>query len=194
MKKKRLRSVVKITGQRANSLRELLDKALEEAIALSDSQLGYIYYYSEEQQEFTLHAWSREVMQECSIPNPPTVYQLDKTGLWGEAVRQRRPIIVNDFSAPNPMKKGYPAGHAPLFRYMTLPVFCDGHIVAVVGVANKAEDYTDLDVHQLTMMMDSIWEVANASGQRRPFACWPENFSLLKRQNEAGLLGKCTTT
>jgi PAS domain S-box-containing protein len=157
---KRLRSVVRITGHKANSLRELLDRALEEAIALSDSRLGYIYYYSEERDEFTLHAWSRDAMRECSIPSPPTVYQLDKTGLWGEPVRQRRPIVVNDFSSPNPMKKGYPAGHAPLFRYMTLPVFCEGHIVAVVGVANKAEDYTDLDVHQLTMMMDSIWEVA----------------------------------
>ena len=157
---KRLRSVIKITQQEANSLRQLLDKALEEAIALSDSKLGYIYYYSEEQREFTLHAWSKDVMQECSIPNPPTVYQLDKTGLWGEAVRQRRPIVVNDFHAPNPLKKGYPQGHAPLFRYMTLPVFCDGRIVAVVGVANKEADYTDLDVQQLTLMMDSIWEIA----------------------------------
>ncbi len=160
VEEKRLRSVVKITGQRTYSLRDLLDKALEEAIALSDSRFGYIYYYSEEREEFTLHAWSGDVMQECCIPNPSTVYRLDNTGLWGEPVRQRRPIVMNDFAAPNPMKKGYPAGHAPLFRYMTVPVFCDGHIVAVVGVANKAEDYTDLDVHQLTMMMDSIWEVA----------------------------------
>jgi GAF domain-containing protein len=160
IEEKRLRSVVRITQQKATSLRELLDKALEEAIALSDSKLGYIYYYNEGQQEFTLHAWSREAMEECAIPNPPTVYRLDKTGLWGEAVRQRRPIVVNDFSAPNPLKKGYPPGHAPLFRYMTLPVLCDGHIVAVVGVANRARDYTEMDVQQLTMMMDSVWEVA----------------------------------
>lgn len=160
IEEKRLQSVVRITRQKTDSLREFLDKALEEAIALSDSHLGYIYYYSEEQQEFTLHAWSSDVMQECSIPNPPTVYHMDKTGLWGEAVRQRRPIIVNDFAAPNPLKKGYPAGHAPLCRYMTLPVFCDGRIVAVVGVANKAAEYTDRDVQQLSLMMDSIWEVA----------------------------------
>jgi PAS domain S-box-containing protein len=159
VEEKRLRSVIKITQQKANSLRELLDKALDEAIALSDSKLGYIYYYSEEEQEFTLHAWSKEVMQECGIANPSTVYQLDQTGLWGEAVRQRKAIIENDFHSPNPMKKGFPEGHAPLFRYMTLPVFCDGHIVAVVGVANKETNYTDLDVHQLTLMMDSIWEI-----------------------------------
>jgi len=160
IEEKRLRSVIEIAQQKTNSLGELLDKALDEAIALSASKLGYIYYYSEEQQEFTLHAWSKEVMRECNIRNPANVYQLDKTGLWGEAVRQRQSIVVNDFPAPHPMKKGYPEGHAPLYRYMTLPVFCDGRIVAVVGVANKETDYTDMDVHQLTLMMDSIWEIA----------------------------------
>lgn len=50
-------------------------------------------------------------MQECRIFNPPTVYELEKTRLWGEAGRQRRPIGVNDFAAPSPWKKGHPEGH-----------------------------------------------------------------------------------
>ena len=156
----RLRSVLKISQLKTASIRELLDSALHEAIALSESKLGYIYYYSEDRCEFTLHAWSKEVMKECTIPNPPTVYQLEKTGIWGEAVRQRRPIVVNDFLAPNPLKKGYPEGHAHLFRYMTIPVFSGERIVAVVGAANKGTDYTGLDVRQLALMMDSVWKIA----------------------------------
>jgi hypothetical protein len=35
-------------------------------------------------------------MKECSIANPATCYDLDKTGIWGEAVRQRQPIMLND--------------------------------------------------------------------------------------------------
>ena len=42
---------------------------------------------------------------------------------------------------------------------MTAPVFIDGKIVAVAGVANKKEAYTDLDVSQLTLMMDSLWNI-----------------------------------
>jgi len=34
--------------------------ALEEVVSLSDSKVGYIYYYSEEKEEFLLHAWSKE--------------------------------------------------------------------------------------------------------------------------------------
>lgn len=157
---KRLRSVLKISQRRTGSVRELLDYALDEALVVADSTFGYIYYYCEEKEEFTLHAWSKDVLKECAVPNPPRVYQLRHTGLWGEPVRQRRPMIVNDFKAPHPLKKGMPEGHAPLFRYLSLPVFSEGRIVAVIGVANKPTDYTDTDLRQLTLMMDSIWVIA----------------------------------
>ena len=99
-------------------------------------------------------------MQECAIGNPQTIYQLEKTGIWGEAVRQARPIIVNDFQAPHPLKKGQPEGHAPLFKYLTIPVFSGERIVAVAAVANKATDYDPADVRQLTLMMDAVWKIA----------------------------------
>ncbi|MCL5035183.1 MAG: GAF domain-containing protein [Bacteroidetes bacterium] len=155
----RLRSVLKISQHPSAPMRELLDLALDEAIALSGSKFGYLYYYDEDTKEFTLHSWSKDVMKECTIREPQTIYQLEKTGLWGEAVRQRRAIVVNDFGVPHPLKKGYPEGHANLFRYFTIPVFSEGRIVAVVGMANKPTDYTDADVNQLTFMMDSVWRI-----------------------------------
>jgi PAS domain-containing protein len=99
-------------------------------------------------------------MEECSIPHPPTVFQLDNTGIWGEVVRQRRPIVINDFQAPSPLKRGYPKGHVNLTRFMSVPVFIDNQIVAVVAVANKSSDYSDRDANQLSMMMESLWTIA----------------------------------
>jgi PAS domain S-box-containing protein len=138
-----------------------LDNALEEAINLTGSKIGYIYHYSEESQEFVLNTWSKGVMKECTITEPQTVYKLEKTGIWGEAVKQRRPIMLNDFAAPNPLKKGYPQGHAPLYRYLTIPVVVDGHILAVVGVANKVTDYDESDIRQLQLLMDAVWKYIN---------------------------------
>jgi len=43
---------------------------------------------------------------------------------------------------------------------MTLPVFSNEKIVAVVGVGNKENDYNDIDVVQLKQMMDSVWLIA----------------------------------
>lgn len=158
----RLEGLLRIAQHRAASIQELLDYALEEAIHLTDSKLGYIYFYDDENKEFTLNTWSKEVMDECSIRNAPTIYRLEMTGIWGEAVRQAKPIILNDFQSPHPLKKGYPEGHARIYKYLTVPIFSGEKIVAVAGVANKAEDYNISDVRQLTLLMDSIWRILEA--------------------------------
>ncbi|MDS4032229.1 MAG: GAF domain-containing protein [Candidatus Contendobacter sp.] len=155
----RLRSLTSILQHPSDSVQEFLDYALHEAIQLTDSKIGYLYRYHEDRREFVLNSWSREVMRECTIVNSQTCYELDKTGLWGEAVRQRRPILLNDFTADHPLKKGYPEGHAHLSKYLTVPVFSGGQIVGVVGVANKETDYQETDILQLTLLMEAVWKV-----------------------------------
>lgn len=156
----RLKSLVEILQHESDTIQGFLDYALDHAIKLTGSKIGYIYHYSEEKKEFTLNSWSQEVMKECTILEQQTVYELDKTGLWGEAVRQRKPIMVNDFQAQNPLKKGYPAGHAHLSKYLTVPIRRENKIVGVVAVANKVTDYTETDVLQLTLLMNAVWKVA----------------------------------
>ena len=56
-------------------------------------------------------------------------------------MRQRKPIITNDYAAPNPHKRGTPEGHVPVTRHMNIPVFDGRRIVAVAGVGNKPADY-----------------------------------------------------
>jgi two-component system sensor histidine kinase/response regulator len=155
---KRLRGLVSILQFRAATTQEFLDNALNEALRITDSRLGYIYFYREDQRRFVLNTWSREVMKECAVLDPQTVYDLDKTGFWGEAVRQRKPVILNDFQADHPLKKGYPPGHAQLAKFMTVPIFKGDDIVAVVGVANKTGDYDETDQLQLTLLMDAVWK------------------------------------
>lgn len=156
----RLESLLRINQYPAKDIQDLLDFALNEAISLTRSKIGYIYFYDEEKKEFILNTWSKEVMRQCSVAKPPEQYPLEKTGIWGEAVRQGRPIIVNDFESPNPYKKGMPEGHVVLLKFLTIPVFVEGHIVAVAGVANKKDDYNDSDTRQLNLMMDAVWKIA----------------------------------
>ncbi|WP_051283793.1 PAS domain S-box protein [Desulforegula conservatrix] len=157
---KRLQSLIKVSQFRTKDVKELLDFALEEAISLTGSKIGYIYHYDSEKQEFSLDSYSKTVMKECAIVSPKVCYTLENTGIWGEAVRQRRPILINDYNAFHPLKKGYPEGHAHLLRYLTIPVFNNDEIIGVVGVANRETDYNQSDILQLTLLMDSTWKVA----------------------------------
>jgi len=154
----RLSSLLRIHQYPAKDIQDLLDFALDEAIRLTESRIGYIYLYDEDQKLFTLNTWSKDVLRQCTVMEKQTVYELDLTGIWGEAVRQRKPILVNDFGAPNPLKKGLPEGHAPLRRFLTVPVFDEDRIIAVTGVANKEAEYDESDIRQLTLMMDAVWK------------------------------------
>jgi signal transduction histidine kinase/ActR/RegA family two-component response regulator len=184
----RMQSLVRILKHRADSTRELLDFTLDEAISLTDSRIGYIYHYSEERRQLVLNSWSRDVMDLCSVVSRQTVYDLDQTGTWGEAVRQRRPIVVNDFEAPHPLKKGYPPGHVILERFLTVPIFDGDQIVAVVGVANKTAPYGDVDVLQLTLLMDAVFKVVDRVRAIETLARERQNFQSILDASPVGML------
>ena len=156
----RLENLLRISRKEFTHIQELLDHALEEAIQLTESKIGYLYHFDPRTNEFTLNSYSSGVMEECTISEKKIQYSLEKTGIWGEAVRQRRPIVLNDFQAPHPLKKGYPDGHAPLLKFLTIPVLAGEDIVAVVGVANKETDYDEADIRQLELLMDAVWKIS----------------------------------
>ncbi|MFH2115860.1 MAG: GAF domain-containing protein, partial [Spirochaetota bacterium] len=139
------------------TLEEITKYAFEAAVGLTRSQLGYLVFVNEDETLLTMQLWSQEAMSECKIHDKPKIFPVETTGLWGEAVRQRRPIITNDYSAPSPWKKGTPEGHVPLKRHLNLPVIVGGRIVLVAGVGNKVEEYNDADVNQLALLMEGMW-------------------------------------
>jgi diguanylate cyclase (GGDEF)-like protein/PAS domain S-box-containing protein len=160
LEEKRLRALIRISEHEMGTLEKLLEVTLEEVVALSDSTIGYTFFYDEEARRFTLSSWSKGAIEASRLTDERMQFDLSETGVWAEAVRQRRPIVMNDFDAPDPRKRGYPDGHPSLRRFMAIPVISRGRVVATVGVANKAAEYTDTDVSQLTQMMDVVWRMA----------------------------------
>jgi PAS domain S-box-containing protein len=153
----RLEAVWRLSQMAKATLREITDFALEEGVRLTKSKIGYLAFMNEEETVLTMQAWSKSAMEQCAIVDKPIIYPLETTGLWGEAVRRRCPVITNDYHAPNLPKKGYPAGHVDIMRHLNIPVFDGDHIVAVAGVGNKDEDYDESDVRQLTLLMNGMW-------------------------------------
>lgn len=155
----RLEALVKLDQMAGASLKEITDFAREEAVRLTGSKLGYLAFMDAYESTLVMHSWSDSAMEECSIEDKQFVYPVKSMGLWGEAVRQRKPIITNDYPAPNPLKKGYPKNHVHLIRHLNIPVFDGKRIVAVAGVGNKEENYDESDVRQLTLLMQGMWQL-----------------------------------
>ena len=155
----RLEALLKLTQMTESSIQEITDFTLEEAVRLTMSKIGYLAFMNEDESVLTMHSWSKSAMKQCEIADKPIHYPVNTTGLWGEAIRQRKPVITNDYTAPNPLKKGYPTGHVNVLRHMNVPIFDGDRIVAVAGVGNKDREYNQSDVRQLTLLMQGMWRL-----------------------------------
>ncbi len=183
----RLQALLKFTEMTGAGLQEIAHFAMEEAVRLTRSQLGYLAFASADESVLTMYAWSKSAMAQCAIQEKPIVYPVVNTGLWGEAVRQRRPIITNDYAAPSPLKKGFPGGHCTIRRHMNIPVFDGDRIVAVAGVGNKEGEYDESDIRQLRLLMDGMWRVIRRQETERELATYREHLEGLVDQRTTEL-------
>lgn len=158
----RLKALVSLLQQRPTSLQDFLEQTMDKAIQLTSSTIGFINLYDDKQQHYQNICLSREVPRLCRVGNSTGFFHLDRAGLWGEAARKRRPIVINDFQADHPLKRGYPEEHIRLERFLALPVVHEDRVVAVVGVANKHLDYDENDTLTLTLLMEAVWQSVQA--------------------------------
>ncbi|MFH0824558.1 MAG: PAS domain S-box protein, partial [Pseudomonadota bacterium] len=174
----RLEALIRLGDMGEADLGELAAFAMEEAVRLTGSSIGYVAFADEDEEVLTMHAWSQEAMRGCSMEETPLRYLVKETGLWGEAVRQRRPVITNDYSVPNPAKKGYPKGHVEILRHMNVPILDDGRIVIVAGVGNKRTDYDENDVRQLRLLMEGVRRIVRRKSAEEKLQESEERFRL----------------
>jgi len=154
----RLEALVELNQMTEASMQELAEFALEEAVRLTSSKMGYLGFLNGDESVLTMLAWSKEAAAQCQVEGRPAVHRVAQMGLWGEAVRQRKAVITNDY-ATGVCTQGLPEGHVSLVRHMNAPVFEGDHIVAVAGVGNRDGDYDESDVRQLTLLMQGMWRL-----------------------------------
>lgn len=155
----RLNVLLKLNQMTEASLQDIKDFTLESAVKLTNSKIGYLAFMNDDESILTMHSWSKNTVKQCAISNKPLTYPMETMGLWGEAVRQRKAIITNNYSIPDPFKKGLPKGHIKIIRHMNVPLFEGNRIIIVAGLGNKENDYDELDVRQLTLLMQDMWSL-----------------------------------
>jgi PAS domain S-box-containing protein len=157
-KEDRLQRLLNLSQLKSSTMQEFLEQALDEVIAATHSKIGFICRYHSASQLVEVLCWSKSAMSNCKIEDPVKEYHLDQTGIWGEAIRQNKVLLINDFPAPHPEKKGYPSGHVAIQKLLVLPFHENNLVNGVVAVGNKENDYHHSDIEQLTLMMDSIYK------------------------------------
>ena len=143
----------------AHSFDELLTKILDEAEALTSSQIGFFHFLDADQETLTLQTWSSNTLtSSCSAEGKGQHYPLSEAGVWADCIRRKRAVIHNH-SESLPGRKGLLPGHAPLQRELVVPIFRNKLIVGVLGVGNKPCDYTVQEKAILQHLANLTWDI-----------------------------------
>jgi PAS domain S-box-containing protein len=142
-----------------HTLEELLEEVINEAELATDSHIGFYHFVDEDQQALTLQNWSsRTKTQHCEAQGHGKHYSVADAGVWADCVRQRKPVVHNDYQAL-PHRKGLPEGHVEVVRELAVPVMRANKIKAILGVGNKQAHYNETDVEAMALLSDLAWEI-----------------------------------
>lgn len=141
-------------------LKETLVSMMDEICLLLKSPIGFLHLIEPDREKLWLQIWSSNTQKEfCNAKDSGTHFDLDEAGIWADAVRQKQPVIHNDYGSLQ-NKKGTPEGHAALIRELIVPVIRKDRVVAVMGIGNKPTNYQEKDVEILSFLADISWEIS----------------------------------
>jgi PAS domain S-box-containing protein len=139
------------------SLDELLRWALDVAEKMTGSSIAFYHFVEADQKTISLQMWSTNTLKNmCRAEGKGMHYSVEQAGIWAECLRSGEAVVINNYEKA-PGRRGMPQGHAPVTRLISLPVVREGAIRCIIGVGNKAEDYTERDVAGLSEFSESIW-------------------------------------
>ncbi|MGB7872988.1 MAG: GAF domain-containing protein, partial [Anaerolineales bacterium] len=143
----------------AHTVDELLQLTLDEIEVLTGSTVSFYHSVEADQNTIVLQAWSTSTLKNmCTAEGKDSHYSVDEAGVWADCIRQRKPVIHNDYVSLA-HRKGLPEGHASIVREMVIPILRDGQIVATLGVGNKPQDFTENDVELVSTFADFAWDI-----------------------------------
>ena len=162
---------------------ELAQLGLEEALRLTDSLVGFFHLVSPDETSIVFQAWSKEVHEGCAVLGKGSHYPIEQAGVWADALRERRPIIHNDYAALS-SKRGLPPGHVSIMREVAVPVFKDNRIIALLCVANRDSDYSAFDVDQLSLIAETTCHIMQRKRAEEELALREKEFRLVFEHNK----------
>lgn len=163
----RLRALVRLQKMTESSDREIRDFMLRRALELTESEIGFIGKVREKEGVILPLSRSESAIRANKIQNGSDHFLISEGGIWTETIRNRKPLVVNDYSQSHPAKKGLPDGHVPLNRLLAVPVFDENQTVMLAMVGNKNEPYTETDVDQLILLTKGMWDQMKSRRQTR---------------------------
>jgi len=139
-----------------HTLDAFLTRALDDVETSSASSIGFFYVVAPGRKDVISHYWSSNTMLESG--GQASLEDIDAARVWEDCVATKQAVIENNY-AERLYMKGMPGGGVEITREMVVPVTREDRVVAIFGVGNKSEDYTEKDIEVVAWFADVTWEI-----------------------------------
>ncbi len=140
------------------SEKEFMQFGLNWVERLTASKIAFIHFMNDDQQTIELIAWSTATVEKYCTASFDSHYPVNEAGIWADCFRYSKPMIFNDYFS-FPAKRGLPEGHSDLQRLISVPVIENDKVRVILGVGNKATDYTAEDVEIAQLFGNDMWRI-----------------------------------
>ena len=117
---------------------------------LTDSRISYLHIISDDQQSIEASTFSKRTLKKFR----PVV----EPDMIAACISQYEPLLINDCSIGQE-EMPLPVVIPGLQRVVSLPVIENGKVVVITGVGNKDQEYSDLDVETVQLIINDIWRI-----------------------------------
>ena len=184
----RQESQLRIMRHKEETPQEYLDFALVEIITLTGSKVALLNLYNEFNREFKLQNIVSTRNAALGGNNRQIWSSADTARLWTKALKQARPVALKEKEIPASLKR---IGIL-VKRFLAIPLFSGGDIVAVAGFADKARPYTQKDIRHAFLLMNLAWQTAQKMWLERNHISTGLLFNDLKKAFSVGFFWKNT--
>lgn len=183
----RLRALWKLTRMADFEEKELYDHILSSAMNFTQSEFAFLALLSPDGGNIQKTFWSGNFSKNDSESNIVLKDTLAKSGIWAEAVSQKKVIADNDFAFNGGGGKGFREGFGPIHRILVVPIQGLNGITAVLAVLNKLEEFSHEDVRQLEAFIIGAQIVLDQREMKARLVESEEKYSALVENSLTGI-------
>jgi len=117
---------------------EIYAEVLQVVLEAMESRYG-IFGYLDEQETLVIPSMTRDIWEQCQVPDKTIVYPREKWGgIWGRALEEKTTIYANE-------GLNVPEGHVAITRVLVVPILYGQRRIGLLEVANRSTDYSEKD-------------------------------------------------
>lgn len=154
LNRKRLEVMLLLNEMSEATEPEIIHFGLEQAVQLTESKVGYFQFISDDQKNMDFFTWSDGVFKNFVVQSDDK-YQLEEKGVWGDCMRTGEPVVHNNYKSESD-QTSFPGGLSQITKHMCVPLLDKGKVIAIVGVGNKEEPYSDFDIGQIRILSQNM--------------------------------------